>query len=154
MRKILKDFFWNPLYLNILSWTVGDPCSWKWLWRWKRFSEERVHRQIVRKISIRCQTSSTEEPENCWSYYVTRGHSKGYAWVVAQLFHSRRQRGLACLLQHWVQWFSATYQGSTTSSSNMQRSNTNPTNYCNTRTTRYSFFRCMKFMKFMPWMTE
>ena len=32
MRKILKKFFWNTLYLNILSWSVGDLCSWKWLW--------------------------------------------------------------------------------------------------------------------------
>ena len=137
-RKILKEFFWNTLYLNILSWSVGDHCSWKWLWCWKRFPEERVHRQIVRKISVRCQTSTTEEPENCWNYFVTRGHPNGFAWVFAQLFHSRRHSGLPCLLQHRVQWCSATHQGSTISSSIMQRSNTNSTNYCNTRNTRYS----------------
>ena len=82
--------------MNILSWSVGDPCSWKRLWCWKRF-----HWIGVRGEKI-CKTSqkSNRRPRRTYSHCY-RCHSHESAWVSTQMFCSRdRVYGLPSLLQH------------------------------------------------------
>ena len=82
--------------MNILSWSVGDSCSWERLWCWKRF-----HWIGVRGEKI-CETSqkSNRRPRRTYSHCY-RCHSHESAWVFTRMFCSRdRVYGLPSLLQH------------------------------------------------------
>ena len=82
--------------MNILSWSVGDPCSWERLWCWKRFHWIGVCGEKI------CETSqkSNRRPRRTYSHCY-RCHSHESAWVFTRMFCSRdRVYGLPSLLQH------------------------------------------------------